>query len=177
MTKEQSNQIKGVALLLMFWHHLFGCGWQVDGSYKTIFQPENTFVFGMSGRICISLFLFCSGYGFYKSYIGKENIAKKYIVVKLIKFLIPYWAILFFTICYLIYTQKFEVKYLFINLFALLNNGDILYVSFSWFIKVYITIILLLPLLKLIEKKFKNTLFVACVCDIIINVLLSDGVF
>lgn len=74
MTKKQSDSIKGIALLLMFWHHLFGCGEFLvlqSNRWCPIFSERFAIKLGQSGKVCIVMFLFCSGYGLYKSYINK----------------------------------------------------------------------------------------------------------
>ncbi len=45
------------------------------------------------------------------------------------------------------------MEWLPVNLFALLHNDEMLYLSLSWYIKVYIEILLILPLVKYINSK------------------------
>ncbi len=68
---------------------------------------------------------------------------------------------------YLIFSGKFEPEYLLINLFALLHNDDILYVSFSWYIKVYLTLLLILPLIARLSKRIHHLL-----PDVMLHVVL-----
>ena len=153
ITSTKTNHLKGIALLLLMWHHLFGVEYLKDWA---ALMPGMDYVIGASGKICIAMFLFCSGYGLFKSYINKESTSKTYILSRLIKTLIPYWVIMIIAIVYLIFAGRFELKYLPVNLFALIHGDDVLYVSFSWFIKLYVLILLLLPLVRLLERKWKK---------------------
>lgn len=171
MNVRESTQLKGIALIIMFIHHLFGVGsfLILDGNHWNSAIPYlnlETYI-GIPGRICVALFLFLSGYGLYKSYLSKEKLKKFDNTMRIIKFLISYWVIMFFVaIPYLVYAKKFDISNLFINLFALLHNDDILYVSFSWYVKLYLGILLILPLFKLLIKKSKFILDIFLVVGI-----------
>ena len=169
ITADKTLHLKGIALLLLTFHHLFGVEY-LDGWRAVIPGIEGfDYVVGQSGRICLAMFLFCSGFGFYKSYISKEAPKKTYILQRIIKTLIPFWIVTAITIAYLVYAGRFEPKYLIVNLFALIPSNDILYVSFSWFIKLYLLLILMLPLIRLIERKWKKK---NALIDILIYIVL-----
>ena len=73
MTRTQTTQIKGVAIMLMMWHHLFGTGdTLVSKTNEWIGMPYDI-LFGISGKICIFIFLMCTAYGLYRAYISSEN--------------------------------------------------------------------------------------------------------
>ncbi len=156
MNIKETKQIQAVAIFLMMWHHLFGCGkflildtnlWGGE-NVKSIIS-----YFGASAKICVGIFLVCSGYGLYKSYINRSITSSKCHITRITQFLLNYWVVLFFVaIPYLAICGKFEVKYIFVNLFALLHNDQILYVSFSWYVKLYLLILLFVPIMKLLEK-------------------------
>jgi hypothetical protein len=157
MTKSQISELKGIAIMLMFWHHLFGCG-------NGFVLPENIWIplirlsnnwgsvdryFGSHAKLCIALFAAASGYGLYKSYIEAH---KASIVKRIIKFLITYWTILFLLVIpYLIFFDRFEPRYLLMNMFSLFDN-DRIYASFSWYVKVYLMILMVLPIVKWLQK-------------------------
>ena len=165
ITSEKTVRLKAVALILLMIHHLFGCDFLQDW-VSPVKGAE--IVFGVSGRICLAMFLFCSGYGLYKSYIIKDDPPKGYIPQKIIKTLIPYWVIMLLAVAVLICLGKFEPAYIPSNLFAWIHEDNILYVSFSWYIKLHLLILLTLPLVRLVEKKWKKTALI----DLIIYVLL-----
>ena len=145
MSKKESSFLKGLALILMFWHHLFGCGTFLTNGvyydYKPLLgQVDGAFASGC--KLCISLFAFASGYGLYKAYYQPQNDYKK-IADLMLKFLIQYWTIMVLVaIPYLIYFNGFHPQYLFVNLFALIHDDVMLYVSLSWYVKVQILFLL-----------------------------------
>ena len=153
MDTKESSCLKGIAIILMFWHHLFGCGsFLTHDMYKwwpNIITLDK--LFGGGAKICIALFAFVSGYGIYKTYVVRDGAS---IIPRIVKFLISYWTIVFFVgIPYLFAFHKLEIRYLFINLFSLLHNDEILYVSLSWYVKVYLELLLVTPVLKKVANK------------------------
>lgn len=168
ITSEKTQHLKGIALLLLMWHHLFGVEYLTGWSAIIPGTEGASYVIGASGKICLAMFLFCSGYGLFKSYINKETVSKTYILKRLVKTLIPYWIVMIIAIAYLIFAGKFEAKYIFVNLFALIHSSEILYVTFSWFIKLYVLLLLVLPLIRLIERKWKKN----AIIDILIYIVL-----
>lgn len=156
MNKTESLQLKGIAIILMFAHHLLGCGTflVLEQNLPVMLMEEWTKYLWAGGNLCIAIFAMVSGYGLYVSYINKEN---QKIWGRMIRFAVTYWTILFLVaIPYLILHHKFEPKYLLINLFALLHNDNMLYVSFSWYVKAYFEILLILPLVKKLSKRINS---------------------
>ena len=170
ITVDKTNHIKGIASILLLWHHLFGVEYIKDW---TALLPGMDYVIGASGNVCIAIFLFCSGFGLYKSYVGKETTSNTYIFKRLVKTLIPYWVVMIIAIIYLAFAGKFEPKYIPVNLFALIHNDEILYVSFSWFIKLYVLILLVLPLIRLIERKWKKNVLIDLLLYIVLPFALA----
>jgi hypothetical protein len=156
---EKTEHLKGLAVLLLMWHHLFGVGYITDWIEIIPNSKNIVFIFGASSKICLAIFLFCSGYGLFKSYISKEMPRKNYILRRLVKIFIPYWMIMAIAIGYLAYAGKFDPKYFFVNLFVLNISDEVLYTSFAWFVKLYILLILITPLIKMIELKWKKNIF------------------
>lgn len=154
MKREQTEKIKAFAVLVIFWYHLFGCG-----SYLTL--PENIWLpvisekFALSlcaGPICLHVFMFCSGYGLYRSYICRKTGMRDFLR-RFTKILIPYWTVLALTILYLVLRGKFNPEHIFVNLFALVHDDDMLYATFSWFVKLYLELPFVLLLVQKIEKR------------------------
>ena len=162
MSKNESLKLKGVAIIMMFWHHLFGCG-----EFLTL--PENTWFnflgslnnyIGWGLKLCISVFAFISGYALYISYFkNKGSIFKR-----LAKFLITYWTMLFLVgVPYMYLTGRLTFQNLFISLFALLHDDSALILSFSWYVKLYVLVLLFSPLIKRISDKIDNVVWEAIV--------------
>lgn len=96
ITKEHTAIIKGVAICLMLWHHLF----LQNESYGAFIQWT-----GLVGKVCVALFLFVSGYGLVKTYeqrvknkvLGfKNKIIQSFLflVRRFWKFYLSYWPMM-----------------------------------------------------------------------------------
>lgn len=154
MSKKETEQLKGVALILLFWHHLFGCGnvLMLDENKWIPCFGINDSIYGEGSKICIGIFAAVSGYGLYKSYISIDQNGSW--IKRIFTFLITYWTMMFcLAIPYLIYFNKFNPEWMLINLFALLHNDQMLYLSLSWYVKVYLEILLFLPIVKFLNSK------------------------
>lgn len=76
-TKQDTNRIKGIAILMMLMHHCFVGAYMYDG-YNISFWPfSENFInnFSWYGKLCVSMFAFCSGYGLYKSFQNQSSIS------------------------------------------------------------------------------------------------------
>lgn len=134
-------------------------------------------IFSNGFKICIGVFAAISGYGLYKSYIVKDKYFT--LVSRILTFLITYLTMLFcVAIPYLILYEKFNVRYMFLNILALLHNDEMLYLSFSWYVKVYLELLLILPIIKLLNPKIKilhTDIFVFIVIPLFISFNLPDA--
>ena len=68
-TKKQSLAVKGVAILMMLWHHLFYPGNYAEFTLNCwpIMESQAVHI-ALFSKICVSLFAFISGYGLFLSY-------------------------------------------------------------------------------------------------------------
>ncbi len=153
MSRENTNQFKAVAIILMFFHHFFGFpGYMTlpENEWRGIFLDYNTIVtIGRASKICVPLFMFCSGYGLYKTYISKRELPRHGNLIRTVTFLTGYWAVLFLVaIPYQLIMGTLKTEYFIFNPLALINNDSYLYVSFSWYVKFYFFLLLLLPLIR-----------------------------
>lgn len=96
-TKEKTNVAKGVAICLMFAFHIY--------TFEERLINDNTFIptipffnaefyLGSFGSICVSVFLFLSGYGMYLGYHKSQNNVFSYAITKLKDLYINYWLYL-----------------------------------------------------------------------------------
>ena len=72
--KRQTNIAKGVALLLMLWHHLFDES--LSNEFVSVFVIDSTpieCIFSKYAKVCVGMFLFLSGFGLYKSFEAKRK--------------------------------------------------------------------------------------------------------
>lgn len=86
LSKNDTQSIKGIAILLMLWHHLF------------LTSPEyGAFAssFAIVSKICVALFLLVSGYGLTKQYdlIEKRNLLNTvvFLIRRFVSFYLQYW--------------------------------------------------------------------------------------
>ena len=86
LSKQDTTAIKGIAILLMLWHHLF---------LSTVEYGVWANSFASIAKLCVALFLFVSGYGLTKQYSKLEKPhfknTVKFLVLRYLKFFFPYW--------------------------------------------------------------------------------------
>lgn len=160
LSRKDTSVLKGLAICAMLFHHLY------------CFSPEGVERYsglllwlGDLGKVCVSIFLFCSGYGLTSQFsIQKDRNAIgscRFVIRRFIKFYPNYWIVLlvFIPISIFVFGRTIEVAYAGLNipkrilyeLFAI--NGFSSYNITWWFNKVIIILYLLFPLLYwLIEK-------------------------
>ena len=62
MTKEQSNIVKGFAILLMLVHHFFTFPQWIMGGYTP--NPQFVSTFNSPTKLCVCMFAFLNGWAF-----------------------------------------------------------------------------------------------------------------
>lgn len=146
-SKEKTEYIKGIAILLMLFHHFFGFPeWQQGVSYIGIPLRVHTleYAIGRFSHICVALFAFVTGYGMFFSY-RSGNIVRKS-VKRGISFLVGYYIILFgvaIPVNLILGKTDIGLSLIAQNLFAFDNT----LVSFAWYVRFYLALLLTLPLL------------------------------
>lgn len=95
LSKERSNQIKGIAILLMLVHHLLAFPDRIPYGANIctniyISDIELTVAIGKFGKICVSIFMFLGGYGLFFKGISKNMVLRH--IIKLYQSL---WKVLF----------------------------------------------------------------------------------
>lgn len=134
MTKETTQKIKGIAILIMILHHFlvydFGVNFPVY--WKAI---------GGAAKICVGIYAVLSGYGYF---FAKEK-TLRYGLTKIWSLLKEYWISLFtiFIPCAVRGGWKLTPKSLLVNLFAL---GDNLNWN-AWYVHFFIFCMLTMPFL------------------------------
>ncbi len=174
-TKDHTEIIKGVAILLMLFHHLFGFPeWYIEGvSYIGISLRANTleYVIGQFGHICVSIFAFITGYGMFFSYKSGSIIKKSF--KKGASFLLCYWLILFgVAIPVNLALGKTDITFPFIlkNMFTY----DHTLVSFAWYVRFYLAMLITLPVFyRMLTKYATVTIPVFLILPAMANYLLG----
>jgi len=176
--KESSLAIKGLAILLMIAHHLFAFSRPLTlaldyGENKQLYR-----FIGVSGKMCVVMFMFVAGYGTFVSLQGKSNLfgllLKK---VKAIYF--EFWKISAFPIIGLLLLGLLNV-----GLFEFVANALCLSSSINgtwWFLQTYIIFLLLVPVSFMLVSVTKYAQLLILLVVVVIFPLLSkyapDGYF
>lgn len=177
--KSESLELKGIAIILMLFHHLFRLTELFNG-YAVSFSPlreMNIVNMAYASKICVSIFAFISGYGLYCNYEGKTDTAQKWAYKRYIKTFSGYWFIwiIAFVVCQIINGRSFKIFFLdgiykgilytVLNFFGL----DNLFTTPSmnaiwWYMSAAIVFILLMPIIY----KQKNNLLLILACAIVL---------
>ena len=89
LTRQDTSVMKGIAICAMLCHHLYG--FSPDGV-----EPYTGVLawLGVLGKVCVALFLFCSGYGLAANYKPQSLLDDvKFVAKRLVKFYANYWGI------------------------------------------------------------------------------------
>ena len=177
MNKRDSTSLKGVAILLMVFHHLFlnrDRFLSFNGSFFPI--NENLLVnISISCKICVCFFSFISGYGLYcslKDCTFKKNFITKWIKDHLLKMMSTYWLIstcsyilvfllnYFFDFYYISLPSNNLIVNIFFILFDILGLSSI-FNSFTlcgtwWYIGVAIIFICVAPIIFMALNRYSD---------------------
>lgn len=171
LTTTDTLILKGIAILAMLVHHVYGCAPET-----LILQPYSGILgfLGNVGKVCVSIFLFCSGYGLAKQFeqysLNKTNLLNiiKFIINRLIKFYAGYWPIfiIFVPLGVCLFdislearygTNDFILKRLFYDIFGI--QGHHSYNITWWFNKLILLLYFLFPFFYYIVKNIKYIAF------------------
>lgn len=148
-TKNDTLIAKGVAIILMYIHHLFYFDERIkDGNYYvsigSLWGAKAEFFWGSFGKLCVCMFIFLSGYATYKTYVSKGR-TFNFINNKIIKFYKIYLIVfaIFIPMGYLLNKLDFGV-FEFVNNLLLLKSS---YNSEWWFARPFIVLMFLFPLI------------------------------
>lgn len=173
-TKEKTNVAKGIAICLMFAHHVYT-------GYSDRFLHGNSYVpfipffhvehyLWRIGNICVSMFLFLSGYGMFLGYIHSQQSPTRYSLAKLKNFYLTYWI---YFLCFVPFGFIFFKNQTLWNSEQLRYSGDITtflmnFIGWSstyneewWFVRIFVfTLLFLCPLyIKLAENNIVWIIF------------------
>lgn len=91
-----SLAIKGIAIGMMLFHHLFRNGLGAHERYDIVYFPfpeTNMRNIATVFKICVALFTFISGYGLYLNYKKTELSASQWVLQRIVKLLSSYWFV------------------------------------------------------------------------------------
>lgn len=163
--KEVTYIIKGIALVLMFFHHFFTfpAWWGTDVSYSLLKQLSKYLC--LPAKICVPIFAFLTGYFYY--YRSEKSF--RYSFHKIIDFLIPYWFIfsLYAIAAILLTGYRYSLRGFLLELFALQRPTMI----FCWYVWFYCLTMLILPILT---PRLSHNALSAFINGILVPVIISQ---
>lgn len=106
-SKTESTKVKGIAILLLLFHHLFYNPLRIENSgiQFMIVSQEIMQKIATSARICVWLFVYVSAYGLTYQYVHRKEENKiQFLTRRWISLMSPYWFIYIMTLilCFLI---------------------------------------------------------------------------
>lgn len=172
-SKRDTKIIKGVAICLMLYHHLFAYPMKVvDGnifiSLYTFGETTLSTYIGQFGRICLPMFVFLSGYGIYLSSRKCEDV-QGLVLRQMLGLYRSFWKVffIFVPLSVLVFgirpqpVQR-ELIYNFLGLSYSFNKE-------WWFITPYVLLLLVFPAVRLFVERKNATLY----SDLLLVVLLN----
>ena len=168
MSVQDTNVLKGLAILLLLCHHLF---YVQNGLFDDIHLYGDHYLvneLGKFSKLCVVLFVFLSGYGLTVQAERKGGISniKEFYAHRQKKLLLNYWLIwlIFVPISYFCFDMTFEKAYQhnvefhlvldILGIHALFYSGKVLcYNPTWWFMSTVIVLYLLFPLMYKMMKK------------------------
>lgn len=76
MQKRESNIAKGLAVIFMYLHHLFGIEKKWGGEYQIqtiVFSEPQMMQISAALKICVAIFVFITAYGICRSLSSREK--------------------------------------------------------------------------------------------------------
>ncbi|AHM64195.1 acyltransferase [Paenibacillus polymyxa] len=147
----ETNIAKGIAVVLLLIHHLFAFPDRLKYDYVSLFSlfhERGEFYLGHFGQIAISIFLFLSGYGLYKSNVQNPQHLMQKSFTRLSKIMINYWVVFLLFIPVGLYFFGTSDRFQHNSIMDFLRNFIALSSSYNgewWFLYDYILLLLIFP--------------------------------
>lgn len=176
LSKQDTSVLKGVAIIAMLCHHVYTCQPEWVATY-----PYWLTMLGVLGKVCVAIFLFCSGYGLatqYEKMLCKTSDTKAkiyrtliFIFKRFVKFYSSYWFVflIFVPITIFFFDRPLSAAYgenvnvikrLFFDILGV--QGFQSYNITWWFNKLIILFYLLFPIFFIAIKKTKWVGLLCC---------------
>ena len=179
ISKGDTTAIKGIAILLMLWHHLF-LSTDEYGAWANSFAAI--------AKVCVALFLFVSGYGLTKQFSKLEEPYIKntvrFLVRRYVNFFLPYWfcfviVVAVGNLCGFTFYDAYPESRNTLKCFLLDVWGQMGYSSYLkawWFNKMILQLYLIFPLLYLIVRnKYAAIVGLIAIVPLQLNALKVPG--
>lgn len=169
LTRQDISILKGIAICAMLFHHLYFSSPDGIEKYTGLLSWM-----GDLGKVCVSIFLFCSGYGLATNYANcKDHGIKssaKFVARRFMRFYPSYWVVLllFIPISIFVFGRTFEIAYagsnipkmIIFEIFAI--NGFLSYNITWWFNVLIVIFYLLFPILFFLAERLKWAFVFLC---------------
>ena len=186
--KNASLMLKGIAIILLVFHHGFRLSDIYKGFEVSFFPFNETSIINLAqaSKICVSMFVFVSGYGLYLDYAKKNVTAQRWSLKRFLKTFSKYWFVWFLVavICQLINGQTGRlyfadgidkgIVYCLIDMFGLSYTFNTPTLdSVWWYMGAVLTFILSMPFVY----KCRHNLLLLTACVLVLpRILLGhDG--
>lgn len=117
ITKQDTLFLKGLAICSMLMWHVFYC----QNPQGVVYSPFVRFV-GTIGDVCVSVFLFISGYGLTVGFTKKENTPMAFVLKRVLKFYGNFWFVFLLIVLYGTFVVNQPIR----------TDGDFLHRTLQW---------------------------------------------
>ncbi len=144
ITKEQSTQLQGLAVLLMIYHHFFN-DLTIYGDALRFWKPDWIITFAWFGKICVGIFAFVSGYGMQRVLERRKEPGAFSCLRQVMRLLVRYWIVFlpFMGLFFVMGKRSFEPREFVENFFCLRST----YNGAFWYVQEYVIFMALALLL------------------------------
>lgn len=175
-TRRDTKILKGVAICLMLYHHLFAFPERVmAGSFVSLYYFNDTNLsvcLGAFGRICVPMFTFLSGYGCYMASTQEENMSAL-VQKRLWGLYKTFWMVFFVCLPGILYTHRYsrpsdmisELVYNFLSLHSTFNEE-------WWFVLPFALLLVLFPAIKRFLERERASLYTDFLITVMINAVI-----
>ena len=170
MTKDETNILKGIGIILMYFQHLFAekANFEGMGVVFDVFTEAQTVKLAIACKVCVAIFVFATAYGMTKSiHLKKLSSGKElsgYSVERYLKLMMGFWFIFviaqatsFLGNRYQVYGEELvlRIKYLVIDFFGMASLfGTPTLNATWWYMYLAVILIFVIPVLYFMMKKF-----------------------
>ena len=150
-TKSDTKIMKGIAICLMLYHHLFAFPERVtEGMFVSLYYFNDTNLsvcLGAFGKICVPLFTILSGYGCYIS--SRNNVDTNALVKRRIVSLYKtYWTVFFVCLPILVYKHRAMRSLLMYDIIYNFLGLDVSFNEEWWFVLPFTLLLMMFPIIK-----------------------------
>lgn len=154
LSKQATSALKGIAIMLMLFHHLFTFPtYWVGGTTIPLLENVAQYLCWPT-KLCVGLFAFLTGWGY--AFTKRKTIA--YSLKKILHVYTRYWVVFAALLAVCLISGCFEPKWQDVLLEIAALRRPIMY--FAWYVPFYAIAMLLLPLLTRVKNFIADVIFV-----------------